>query len=412
MSHIKDRWYSVRDGQRTPTARIGRGNRWLVVWYEPGTRAERSKSFARKPDAQRFAATVDHTSATGTYIDPASGQRTLRDYATQWRAIQPYGPSSAVNRSVMLDTHILPALGDIPLSRLTPSAIQGWVTAMPGAVSTRRSRLALLARILDAAVDDGVIARNPARSRSVRAPRQVRSEVSPWSVGQVEAMRLSLPDRYRIMIDLGVGLGLRAGEVAALSIDDFDEVRGIVNVTRQVRLDDSKLVYSLPKFGHTRAVPLPAAVLGRVRAHLEAYPPREVTLPFASPDPRLDGCPESRRLIITTRESGAMNRNYLSSNIWRPALRASSIDVTRANGTHVLRHTYASALLDGGVSIRAVAAYLGHQDPAFTLRTYAHLMPESPATASTALDAVLSGTSAGPRAARTNVLPGKSRQTG
>lgn len=46
------------------------------------------------------------------------------------------------------------------------------------------------------------------------------------------------------------------------------------------------------------------------------------------------------------------------------------IPVTRANRMHVLRHFFASALLDGGQSIRAVTEYLGHADPGFTLRTY------------------------------------------
>jgi integrase len=44
---------------------------------------------------------------------------------------------------------------------------------------------------------------------------------------------------------------------------------------------------------------------------------------------------------------------------------------------HVLRHTYASVLLDAGESIKALAAYLGHSDPGFTLRTYTRLLPTS-----------------------------------
>ena len=63
--------------------------------------------------------------------------------------------------------------------------------------------------------------------------------------------------------------------------------------------------------------------------------------------------------------------------MWKPALRKAGMPVTRANGTHALRHFYASALLDGGESIRAVSEYLGHADPGFTLRTYTHLLPSS-----------------------------------
>lgn len=44
---------------------------------------------------------------------------------------------------------------------------------------------------------------------------------------------------------------------------------------------------------------------------------------------------------------------------------------------HALRHHYASVLLEGGISIRALAEYLGHADPGFTLRIYSHLMPNT-----------------------------------
>ncbi len=56
---------------------------------------------------------------------------------------------------------------------------------------------------------------------------------------------------------------------------------------------------------------------------------------------------------------------------------------------HGLRHYYASVLLDAGESIRAVADYLGHSDPGFTLRVYTHLIPSSEDRARQAIDAAL-----------------------
>ena len=50
---------------------------------------------------------------------------------------------------------------------------------------------------------------------------------------------------------------------------------------------------------------------------------------------------------------------------------------TRREGIHQLRHHYASVMLAGGVSLKELAEYLGHADPAFTLRVYAHLLPSS-----------------------------------
>jgi hypothetical protein len=56
---------------------------------------------------------------------------------------------------------------------------------------------------------------------------------------------------------------------------------------------------------------------------------------------------------------------------------------------HALRHFYASVLIDAGESVKAVAEYLGHADPGFTLRVYAHLFPASEERARAALDRVL-----------------------
>lgn len=60
----------------------------------------------------------------------------------------------------------------------------------------------------------------------------------------------------------------------------------------------------------------------------------------------------------------------------------------REHGMHALRHFYASALLDAGENIKAVSEYMGHADPALTLRVHAHLMPDSRERARRAIDTV------------------------
>lgn len=89
------------------------------------------------------------------------------------------------------------------------------------------------------------------------------------------------------------------------------------------------------------------------------------------------GNPVEARLFLSSREAGALNRNYVNRSIWKPALLAAGIPATREQGMHSGRHFYASVQLEAGTSIRALAEYLGHADPGFTLRTYTHLMPQS-----------------------------------
>ena len=165
---------------------------------------------------------------------------------------------------------------------------------------------------------------------------------------------------------------------------DVDFLRGLVLVRRQVCIVRGKLVFSLPKNSRSRQVPLPSHVADHVNIHAATWPTRAVTLPWDMPD----GEPASARLLLTSREGKALNRNYVNTSIWRPAREAAGLEESRRNGMHGARHFYASKLLDGGTSIRTLADYLGHADPGFTLRTYTHLMPEAEDKSKRVLDGV------------------------
>jgi integrase len=107
---------------------------------------------------------------------------------------------------------------------------------------------------------------------------------------------------------------------------------------------------------------------------MEMFPPVAVTLPWEEPD----GVATTVELIFTDGQGRGWWRQTFNHEVWQRALKAAGVvDPTRADGTHALRHYFASALLDGGESIKAVSEYLGHADPGFTLRTYTHLMPSS-----------------------------------
>ncbi|GLZ43423.1 tyrosine-type recombinase/integrase [Actinokineospora sp. NBRC 105648] len=58
---------------------------------------------------------------------------------------------------------------------------------------------------------------------------------------------------------------------------------------------------------------------------------------------------------------------------------------------HALRHLFASVLLDAGESVKAVAEYLGHTDPGFTLRVYTHLLSSSHDRTRRAVDTFIGG---------------------
>jgi integrase len=131
-------------------------------------------------------------------------------------------------------------------------------------------------------------------------------------------------------------------------------------------------------------VPLPDEIGLRLAAHIAAHPPMTVTLPWESPD----GKPVTAGLLFTSPDGGALNRHQWNA-AWRPARAAAGIPASRDAGFHQLRHHFASSLLARGVDIRALASYLGHHDPGFTLRIYTHLMPDSADRMRKAVDAAL-----------------------
>ena len=347
---------------------------------------QRSRNFKTSRDAKTFQATVEADKARGTYVDHSLGRVTLGEYAAGWLESQTVEATTREQMTHRLKKHILPALGGTPLAAIKPSQLQSWVRTLDRGLSARTVAqvFAQLSAILEAAVDDERIGKNPCRASSIRLPRPEKRKVEPWRDEQVVALRESLPGQYGVLLLLTTGLGLRQGEVFGLAVEDIDFLRGVVKVQRQVRLVDSKLVFSLPKNRKVREVPLPSRVGHALAAHLQQFPPRRVELPWQTPD----GRPVAAALVVTSREGRALNRNYVNRHVWGPALTRAGIDRSRAQGMHAGRHFYASVQLEAGTSIRALAEYLGHSDPGFTLRTYTHLMPQAEDKAKRAVDDV------------------------
>jgi integrase len=200
-----------------------------------------------------------------------------------------------------------------------------------------------------------------------------------------------MDQQYRSTIDLGAGCGMRQSEIFAVEQDAVDFLGREVHVRLQVRIIDGQLVFSLPKGGKTRSVPLDEQTGLALAAHIAAYPPVEVTLPWSGP-----GKAKTRTALLLFTRPGerALHQGLFNDQQWRPARKAAGVAATRQNGMHVLRHTAASAWLAGGVDINTVAEWLGHADPGFTLRTYTHLMPDASDRGRRAMDAFWRGASA------------------
>ena len=115
----------------------------------------------------------------GVYIDPAAGKVTLRSYADDWLRAQTVDPLTREATTSRLRTHVYPVLGDRELRALRPSTVQAWLSGLTGAASSIRVIYANLSSVLSAAVDDGLIVKNPCRAASVRPPALDRGASFP-----------------------------------------------------------------------------------------------------------------------------------------------------------------------------------------------------------------------------------------
>ncbi len=127
---------------------------------------------------------------------------------------------------------------------------------------------------------------------------------------------------------------------------------------------------SLKTASSRRVVPLPAFVVDALAAHLAAYPPGRDGLVFSG----ADGQPIARACL---------------HRAWRKAIGEAGLPADTT--WHLLRHTYASILIDGGESVTVVARRLGHANPSETLRTDSHLWPDSDDRTRQVVDAAFSG---------------------
>ncbi len=395
------------------TSRYGIGLRYRARYVGPDG-SEKSKSFPdrHKREAEQWLTRIEADMSQGHYFDPRAARITFGQYAETCLTSMTTDLNTRTSVVVQIRKHAIPYIGTRPIDSFTPGHIREWLskleTALP-ASSYRRVIFSSVSSIFAAAVDDRLIPKNPCAARSVTTPSAAPGRIVPWTADRVFAVRTALPERFRAMVDLGAGCGMRQGEIFGLPVAAIDFAAGWLHVGVQVKLINGRLVFAPPKRGKERDVPLPRQVADALKSHIERCPPIRITLPWLRPD----GDSVTRELLFSRERGTAVRGTDFNVQAWKPALVTAGViplpargkrhQAARDHGMHALRHFYASVLLDAGENIRALSQYLGHSDPGFTLRVYTHLMPSSEGRARAALDRVYEAsapTSDGPRTAQ------------
>ncbi|MGV7431763.1 tyrosine-type recombinase/integrase [Mycobacterium kansasii] len=257
------------------------------------------------------------------------------------------------------------------------SAIRAWVNELASqgsSAATIETALGVLRMVLGLAVEDRRIARNPCDG--VKAPPREHSRRAYLTHQQVDELAAAMA-RDGLVVRFLAYTGLRYGEMAALTVADFDMLRRRVQVRRSVTEVKGKLVWSTPKNHERRSVPFPR-FLSEDLARRMAGKGRE-DLVFSAPGGGVLRIATFRTRVFNSAVAklrGIDDDGNPTTDWPRPTM-------------HDLRHTAASLAISAGANVKAVQTMLGHKSAALTLDTYADLFPDDLEAVADALDAAV-----------------------
>ncbi|MGQ0846278.1 MAG: tyrosine-type recombinase/integrase [Sporichthyaceae bacterium] len=329
--------------------------------YSPGG----SATFPTRGDADRALARVRVQIDEGTWVSPNAsivedpepvGLPSFGTYAEAWLEQRPLATRTRDLYRSLLDRHLTPRWGDVPLDAITSTSVRQWYGRLdkskPRAVANTYS---LFKTILETAVGDDLISSNPCKIKGAGQYRRAK-EPAMATLAEIAELRAAMPSHYRCAVDLGVWASLRIGEViglqradVTLSAADAPVQFGVVHVRRSVGRTSAGREEKLPKSeAGTRDVPLPPHIVPDLREHLATR------------------CASGRSAWVFP---AGMNPSVsVSADVLREAFETARHKIGRDDLVfHHLRGIGATLAARAGATVRELQDRLGHATPNMAL---------------------------------------------
>lgn len=199
MAHIEDR----RD----------RGRGWRVRYRDPSHR-ERSKTFRRRTDAERFLISVESQKLRGEWVDPHLAKTSFEEFGAQQRqSWHRLSESTAELRDGLMRNHVYPYWKGRPLGSISQLEVQSWVDQLVGkrlSASSIRQTYGCFQRIMRSAVTARLIPASPCES--IQLPKNETREMHFLAPEQVTLLAAAIGPEYETMIYFAAYTGLRWGK--------------------------------------------------------------------------------------------------------------------------------------------------------------------------------------------------------
>lgn len=290
---------------------------------------------------------------------PKAG-RTLKRFAEEWE--ENIGvtlkPSTLRATKSHLRTHILPRIGDLPLTACTVRNVQAFVSSLAVTGLSRKSIenvVTSLHSLLGIARKWGYIPAVFERS-ALYLPRDTeRKEARFFSAEQVRRIIAASKEPFATMYAVLACTGIRAGECLALKVADLDFDKGLIRIRRT--LDHATRAMHAPKSEASSAdLPMPGVLARRLREYLAQHW-RE----------------NQAGLLFSNSKGKPMQRDKVA---YKLQATLHELGIEKA-GLHAFRHAVASELLESGAAPSVVQRQMRHSDARITLETYSHIVGEA-----------------------------------
>lgn len=342
------------------------------VRYRAGGRAV-EETFKRRQDAENRVRQIEGERLKGPVADPRRGREQLGDFARRWleaRTVKgkPLAPMTKQGYLGLLRRNIDPSLGEYPIADVTPSVVRDWYSKV--SVTAGRDQAAksyrLLRAILNTAVDDELITRNPCR---IRGGGTEHADERPMIDAEfVFRLADAITPRLRALVIVAGFVGLRTGELLGLRRCDVDLANGRLTVLVQAQqiVGQGRIVTGPKSEAGQRTVSLPKIVVEALEKHLASY-----------------GQPGDGGVLFTGPRGEPITRAVLSKE-WRAARTAAN--APEGLRIHDLRHHAATLTARmPGITTKELMARIGHASPRAAL-IYQHATEQRDREIATYLD--------------------------
>jgi integrase len=313
-----------------------------------------------------------------------AGSTTVGEFMTRWLEDSAKGdlaPRTYHNYKLQLRKHIIPSIGRVKLSKVSPAHVQALYAAKLSdglKPSSVRYIHAVLHRALEQAVKWNLIPRNPARA--VDPPKIRKDEITPLDSQQArKLLDAASGEKFEALYVLSLTVGVRMGEALGLRWSDIDLDAKTLRVNRQLQRirDGGGLVFSEPKNASRRTVDLPQRAVEALRSHRKQQMEEQLRAASGWQD---------YRLVFVSGKGTPLDAQNIVNRHFKPLLRRAGLPNIR---WHDLRHSCFTILLARGTHPKYVQHLAGHASIQLTLDRYSHWMPSMGKHTASAMDEAL-----------------------